>query len=30
LLGLDRLTAPTAAGDRLRIELTEARLAPTS
>ena len=30
LLGLDRLMAPTAAGDRLRIELTEARLAPTS
>jgi hypothetical protein len=30
LLGLDRLTAPTAAGDRLRIELTEARLTPTS
>ena len=30
LLGLDRLAAPSAAGDRLRAELTEARLAPTS
>ena len=28
LLGLDRLTAPATAGERLRAELTEARLAP--
>jgi hypothetical protein len=28
LLGLDRLAAPSSAGDRLRSELTEARLAP--
>ena len=30
LLGLDRLGAPAAAGDRLRLELTEARLTPAS